>query len=445
MQAISAAGVETTTRNRRLLWLLLFVPVVMSLLGVWVLDHAKANKPLFSMTNLVGPTTQSLLAGNGLMVCTEDMGTRGNPICFHAARMPMTAMVVGLGMRLFGDHYLRVAWFKALLFLLPIELCLYLVWRRLLRLRWRTVLVAVLLLAPFAMTAFLADVTNILVDEGYSYSFLAVAVALLFFGWQLKPAMSGLNRALLFGVAVDGLYLAKSGMLPAAAVLLVAFLLVERRSGLRWLVVVLVAAAPVGWALHQHHASGRYSPGTSLDGINLHKGNNAGFLEHYPPPHGDSMDWYDFELNRGLHFGDEWSFNDYHQKAALDYLRTHPRETLEGDVRKVHILFFSLEKYGSTASYGVRKLIEDAGIVMFRLILWAAIASAIYLLFWRNDSTDRSLRLDAGIFLAVVAACVLPYIAGFAYTRHVSILIYPAALFCCRVLCERGGTYTTKE
>jgi hypothetical protein len=445
MQAISAAGVETTTRNRRLLWLLLFVPVVMSLLGVWVLDHAKANKPLFSMTNLVGPTTQSLLAGNGLMVCTEDMGTRGNPICFHAARMPMTAMVVGLGMRLFGDHYLRVAWFKALLFLLPIELCLYLVWRRLLRLRWRTVLVAVLLLAPFAMTAFLADVTNILVDEGYSYSFLAVAVALLFFGWQLKPAMSGLNRALLFGVAVDGLYLAKSGMLPAVAVLLVAFLLVERRSGLRWLVVVLVAAAPVGWALHQHHASGRYSPGTSLDGINLHKGNNAGFLEHYPPPHGDSMDWYDFELNRGLHFGDEWSFNDYHQKAALDYLRTHPRETLEGDVRKVHILFFSLEKYGSTASYGVRKLIEDAGIVMFRLILWAAIASAIYLLFWRSDSTDRSLRLDAGIFLAVVAACVLPYIAGFAYTRHVSILIYPAALFCCRVLCERGGTYTTKE
>ena len=32
-----------------------------------------------------------------------------------------------------------------------------------------------LLLAPFAITAFLADVTNILVDEGYLYSFLAAA------------------------------------------------------------------------------------------------------------------------------------------------------------------------------------------------------------------------------------------------------------------------------
>src|SRR5580692_10622823 len=209
MQAISAAGMETTTQDRRLLWLLLLVPVVMSLAGVWVLDHSKTNKPLFSMTNLVGPTTQSLLAGNGLTVCTEDMGTRGNPICFHTARMPMTAMVVGLGMRLFGDHYLRVACFKTLLFLVPIELSLYLVWRHLPRLRWRKVLVVVLLLAPLAMTAFLADVTNILVDEGYSYSFLAIAVALLFFARQ-SSATNDLSRALLFGVVVDGLYLAKS-------------------------------------------------------------------------------------------------------------------------------------------------------------------------------------------------------------------------------------------
>ena len=87
----------------------------MALSGVWILDHTKANKPLFSMTNLVGPTTRSLLAGEGLTACTEDMGTGGNPICFHAARMPMSALVVALGMRLFGDHYLRVACFKTLL------------------------------------------------------------------------------------------------------------------------------------------------------------------------------------------------------------------------------------------------------------------------------------------------------------------------------------------
>jgi hypothetical protein len=364
------------------------------------------------------------------------MGTRGNPICFHAARMPMSALVVALGMRLFGDHYLRVACFKTLLLLLPVGVCIYLVWRCRPRSGGRRLLVVVLLLTPFAMTAFLADVTNILVDEGYLYSFLAVAVALLFFDVQTRLTMGGWSRAVLFAAAVDGLYLSKSGTLPVVVVLTVSFLMVERRAGLRWLVVTLVAAAPLGWAVHQHHASGRYSVGTSFDGINLHKGNNAGFLKHYPPPRGDSMDWYDFELNRGLHFGDEWSFNDYHQRAALGYLRAHPRETLEGDVRKLNVLFFSVEKYGGTASHGITRMIEDAGMLAFRLLLWTAILCAIYLLFRTRDPNRRSLRVASGVFLAVVAACALPFLAGFAYTRHVSILIYPAALFCCRVLCE---------
>src|SRR5258705_7868658 len=352
MPEIFAAVPNRTTQDRRLLWLLLFLPVIMALSGVWILDHAKANKPLFSMTNLVGPTTRSLLAGEGLTACTEDMGTRGNPICFHAARMPMSALVVALGMRLFGDHYLRVACFKTLLLLLPVGLCIYLVWRCLPRSAGRRLLVVLLLLVPFAMTAFLADVNNILVDEGYLYSFLAVAVALLLFDVQARTMMSDWSRAVLFAVAVDGIYLSKSGALPVVLVLTAGFLVVERRATLRWLVVVLVAVAPLGWAVHQHHASGRYSVGTSFDGINLHKGNNAGFLEHYPPPHGDSMDWYDFELNRGLQFGDEWSFNDYHQRAALDYLLAHPRETLKGDWRKLNVLFFSVEKYGGTASHG---------------------------------------------------------------------------------------------
>jgi hypothetical protein len=441
MPEIFAVSTTRTTQNRGLLWLLFFVPVMMSLSGVWILDHSKPNKPLFSMTNLVGPTTRSLLAGEGLTACTEDMGTRGNPICFHAARMPMSALVVALGMRLFGDHYLRVACFKTLLLLLPLGACIYLVWRCLPRSAGRSLFVVLLLLAPFAMTAFLADVTNILVDEGYLYSFLAVAVALVFFDVQARTMMGAWSRAIVFALAVDGIYLSKSGALPVVIVLTAGFLLVERQAGLRWLVIMLVAAAPLGWAVHQHHASGRYSVGTSFDGINLHKGNNAGFLENYPPPHGDSMDWYDFELNRGLHFGDEWSFNDYHQKAALDYLRAHPRETLEGDVRKVNVLFFSVEKYGGTASHGVTRVIEEAGMVAFRLVLWTAILCAIYLLFCTRGVERRPLRVAAGVFLAVVAACALPFVAGFAYTRHISVLIYPSALFLCRVLCGPDRSY----
>jgi len=426
------------------LWVLLTIPLLISLAAVWILDQAKAERSLFSVTNQVGPTTRSLLAGDGMMVCTEDMGTRGNPICFHAARMPATAVVVAAGIWLFGDHYLWVACFKTVLLLLPVEFAIYLVWQLLPCSRVRRMLVVLLLLVPFAITAFLADVSNLLVDEGSSYSFLAVALAILFFDGRKFDVGRGWGRAALFAVALDGLYLSKSGMQLVVMVLLAAYLVLKRQTRLRWVVTLLVAAAPIGWAVHQHHASGRYSVGTSFDGLNLHKGNNAGFLQNYPPRHGDSLDWYDFELSRGHYFSDEWSFNDYHRRAAVEYLAHHPRETLVGDLRKGKILFFSLEKYGSTASHGVRRLIEDAGMVVFRLVFWAAIGSAFFLLFRRGSNEDRSLRLASETFLAVVAACSLPYLVGFAYTRHVSVLIYPSVLFCCRVLCAPEWDYNRR-
>jgi hypothetical protein len=356
--------------------------------------------------------------------------------------MPATALVVASGIRLLGDRYLPVVCFKTILLLLPVQFALYLAWRRLPQPPGRRALAVLLLLVPFVIPAFMADITNLQVDEGFSYSFLAMAAAILFFdlvggrGAAGTAKLSGVLRAVLFALALDGLYLSKSGMLLAVLVLLAGFLALERQTRLRWLVLLLVAAAPLGWALHQHHASGRYSLGTSFDGLNLHKGNNAGFLRNYPPAHGDSIDSYDFELNRGVAFPDEWSFNDYHLQAALEYLRTHPRETLSGDLRKGKIVFFALEKHGSTASYGARRLIEIAGMFVFRLIFWIATASSIFLLVRHRPAADRSLRVAAAAFLALVAASTLPFLAGFAYTRHVSILIYPSALFCCRLVCE---------
>ncbi len=428
-----------TVQKTRTLWLLLIVPLIFSLTALWGLDHAKAHKPIFSMTNMVGPEVQSLLEGRGLTVCTEDMGTRNNPICFHAARMPMTAWVVSLGMRLLGNRYLWVGCFKTLVFLLPLDFAIYLAWKNLPGSRNRSWLAILLLLVPFAMTPFLADITNTLVEEGYTYSFLALAVALLFFGWQSSRATPGTNHTLLsltFAVSLAALYLSKSGMLPLVIMLIVGFLLTEKRAALRALVVLLVAAAPIGWALYQHHASGRFSVGTSFDGINLHKGNNVGFLQHYPPARGDSMDWYDFELNRGLYFADEWTFNDHHQHAAIDYVLSHPHETIEADLRKLYVIFFAVEKYGGTASFGVTRALEDLGLVVFRLMLWFAITYALYKLTRARQPQQKSLRMASAIFLTVAAAATLPFLAGFAYTRHISILIYPTALFCCRVLCE---------
>ena len=420
-----------------LLFLLVGITLAFSVATLWIMTRSSRSADLFAMTNFVGPTTQSMLAGGGLTVCTDEMGTPGNPICFHAARMPMASLVVGLGIRLFGDHPLPVDLLKTLLLLVPLELAICLAWLRRPRSPARQLTYALLLLLPFAMVPFIADVINMQVEEGYSYSMLALAVAVLFFA--IRPGKGGnIAGAIIFALALDGLYLAKSSMAPAVLVLVVGYFLLEGRFAARAIVLALAIAAPAGWALHQHHASGRYSIGTSLDGINLHKSNNPAFLDRYPPPPGDTLDRYDSELNRGQHFSDEWSFNDFHQYAAVAYLRSHPRETLVGDVRKFDVLFVSIRKYGSAEPSGLMAKAETAGLLVFRLLLWTAIAGAFYWVFLpaRGRPDARLLRLTGAIFLMVVAACALPYLAGFAYTRHASILIYPSALMCCRMLTE---------
>ncbi|MDR3572621.1 MAG: hypothetical protein P4L50_02055 [Anaerolineaceae bacterium] len=275
------------------------------------------------------------------------------------------------------------------------------------------------------MPGFLGDVVNLQVEEGYTYSFLALATAIILF---LPNAEKRRTVWLVcFALSVDGLYFAKSSMILAAAVLLLALWLSLRRVGDIIMVTALVAAAPLTWGLVQYHASGHFSLGTSLDGINLHKGNNGAFMNRYPPKPGTTLDVFDSELNRGLHFNDEWSFDAFHKQAAVAYIRTHPMETLSADARKAGVFFLSLTKYGSGASHGLTRVLDSTGMAIFRFLLWCSLAISFY-----SVVSGKGVgRVNGGFFIVLVVACGLPYVLGFAYTRHAVVLFYPAVLLCC--------------
>ena len=345
----------------------------------------------------------------------------------------MASLVVATGVRLLGMNALRVNLFKMLLLLVPVEVAMALAWRRTPRGMGASLTSAGLLLAPFLVISFLADVANMQVEEGYSYSLLALSLAILLFQLNRRNRQP-LLWGTIFAVSTAGIYLAKSSMIPVVAVLVVSFLWLERRLAPRVLVVVLVLSAPLGWATYQQYASGRFSIGTSIDGINLHKSNSPEFLALYPPAPGQTLDGHDQDLNRGLSFRDEWTFNEYHQKTAIAFLKSHPVETLQGDERKLWVMFVSLRKVGSSESTGRLLLAETAGLVLFRLVLWVAIAGSIFVLVRGQRVCGGSLQVYGLVFLAVVCAVALPYLLGFAYTRHVSVLICPAALMCCRLL-----------
>jgi hypothetical protein len=454
-----ARSTEVSTRRPFPSYIKLFagifiLTVVFSVLSVFLLDRDMLHRSLFDLTNFTGPTTRSLLSGGGLSFCSDSRDFGDAPICFHAARMPVASITVAAGVLLFGDSFLHVSIFKIVLLLLPLEFAIFLVCRRLPPSPTRRIACALLLVAPFAMTIFIANVVNLQVEEDYAYSLLACAFALLLFGpFAFKDAgtqsplgsasgQSHLGRShlaymIFFALIVDALFLSKSSMSPAVVVLTAAFFLQQRRAAARFLLLIMVAAAPIGWALYLHHVSGRYTLGTSLDGLNLHKGNGSIFLEHYPPQPLTSLDDYDPQLNRGLHPANEWIYNDYHLHAAIAYIRTHPLETLQGEWRKFRLLYVSLTKYGSSRSLGLRLLVEKSGLLLFRLIFWTAIGYSVLAFF---SPPLRVLRVPAAIYLGLVAACALPYLIGFGYTRHASILIYPACLMWCRILCSDTST-----
>ena len=418
-------------KGQRLFFVLLLVSFLISLLAVVQFDRSSARQSLLDLTNLVGPTTASLLQGHGMTACTVLLGTPGDPICFHGGRMPVPTLVVAGGIRLLGDRFVPVAVLKTLLLLLPLEGAIYVTCMGA-QLRRREWVIGLFLLTPFGITAFLANVVNLQVEEGYTYSFMALLTALVLFrnGRETWLRSNGLGEAVVFGIAVCGLYLSKSSMAPAAAVLTMAYLLRVRRTEARVIAAALALAAPFGWAVHQHHATGRFSLGTSIDGLNLRKGNDPGFLDRYPPAPGETLDGYDTVLNEGRHFNDEWSFDDFHRYAAIAYIGEHPELTARGDVRKLEMIFVSVRKYGSGASHGAMLAIELLGMAVFRLLFWAAIvASAAGLV-----SRWRDLRWEGAFFLLLLGAVALPYVIGFAYTRHVSVLIYPSVLMCCRAL-----------
>lgn len=83
--------------------------------------------------------------------------------------MPLPTLVVAFGVWLMGDHFVSVGLLKTALLLLPVEGAIFLACLRLApEGMWRRWITGVLLLAPFGMSAFLADVVNLQVEEGYS-------------------------------------------------------------------------------------------------------------------------------------------------------------------------------------------------------------------------------------------------------------------------------------
>jgi hypothetical protein len=397
----------------------------MSLVAAVIWSRPERRSSIYDLAYLVGPAVRSLHDGQGLAAPETDRAFATGHVIFRAARMPLTEWVLAGTISLTGDHYLIVDVIKTLVLLIPILVCIFLCTRAARSVEGfrKRAAVYLLLVLPFFIPLWLGNTIRMQQEEGYSYSFLALLIAILYFSSHVEDAK--LYWTGVFCVCLACLYLAKSSMLLAVCFLALCQLFKMPTKTSRIMVLLTVVLVPMGWGAYTKHASGRFTLGTSLDGLNLYKGNNDKFLERYPPAEeGQSLDPYDKELTPAFFCKDEWDCDSYHQRAAIAYVRHHPWETVVGAWRKFDVFALSLKTYGSEVPGKRARIVFRLGLFVARVLLWSGIITSILLCF----STTGQMRWMSVIFLGTTLAIMTPYIVGFALTRHFSILLYPAAL-----------------
>lgn len=394
---------------------------------------------LLQSANLLGPAAQGILQGKGLTICATLPGQ--THLCESSARMPLAPLAIAALYAAFHQHVLAAALVKSFAFFLPVLAAFWLAWSSTgPRLRTLALFTLAVLLLPT-----LDNIGNLSVEEGYLYGWLALAVTILLFPRQLA-----LRPRLLTAIAFVSLtltYLTKSSTLLLAATLALALAvwLVRslRRPRLAAALLLAFACVPLLWGLYQRHAGGRFTVGTSLDGLNLYKGNNPSILAIYPPPLHTSLDPYDALIFSSIHATTEWTINDQCAAAARAWIFSHPAATLRVDLRKAWLFFLSIGRYGAGVAYP--RPIEAAftlDMLLFRLMLLSAIALSLTRLLRRTPqpasragvdaAQSKEDRFAAAVFLLTCATLAAPYIVGFALTRHATVLILPAAACLCR-------------
>jgi hypothetical protein len=397
------------------------------------LSHKHDRIPsVFQLSNFNGPAARSVRDRHDLFFETDGLGTPGNPIKFWGGRMPLPPTVIAALVATTGtESPVVIGLVKTFIFILPLWISLIIIWRT--HENLNPLALFLFGTIPVCMTPVLADVSNMQVEEGYAYSLIAlcftiVSAALLIDREAQRKSSKSIIGDVLFGVLVCLIYLTKSSLLPLCICLCMGYaVLPNLRTASRCVPILVLGATLLSWGVYQLSHSGQFSFGTSVDGMNLHKGNNPYFLQLYPPVPGTNLDSSDWQLNIGKTFSSEWEFNAYHKREALQFISSHPEDTLRGLGRKTYEFFLSTEKIGSTRATGLTEYWELTSLVLFRVcnLFGLAIAAGFVL----RNRISREFRIFSGFYILTCLAAALPYLIGFAYTRHTSILIIPSWLY----------------
>jgi hypothetical protein len=414
----------------KLLPLIAVIVIAAYCMGVHLVANVSLDGvSIFRLSNLVGPAAHSLVSRGDMAVDLKSMGYEGTEIIARCARMPVAPALIALFYKLSGiENLYDLAFIKIALLLAPVFFVLKIVSEN--THPKNRISSWALLLIPFFSTAVLSNAVSMQVEEGYAYSLIALAFTLMLVRYRRASSLN--LQAIALSFVLSTIFLTKSSYLPFCLLMAAAYAWPRSGTIARFTPLFTVCLICVSWGSYQKYECGEFHLGTSLDGINLHKGNNPKFLMRYPPPPGSNLDAFDSELQHGLTFSSEWAFDSYHKEQAINYIKENQVDTIKGFVLKFSQFFFAIEKIGSSQSAGLRLWWELISLSVFRVFNTAALTLAIVLC--AGNGTNKTERYAATIYILLCLSISLPYLIGFSYTRHASVLFMPTTIFLCHTL-----------
>jgi hypothetical protein len=260
-----------------------------------------------------------------------------------------------------------------------------------------------------------------------------------------------ISRLHIVGIALAILVLTKSTLAPFSTAVALLVTGRARFAQMTLIPVMYVALALCSWSLWSYMTTGHWTHVlniSSYDGINFYKGNNPYVITLYPRYHLDALDSTGVTVPPKDISSAEWMIAEYFKSQATNYLLQDPVNTLRLLAYKAYTVFlsfvppasvyilppFSLEELLKQAraptSWGMKDVILSALLAGEKLLLLASIFVALRTIFEsKNKSSENAYKYSAFIFLVFLTILVTPFVIGFAYTNHMSVLYGLAWLY----------------
>lgn len=363
--------------------------------------------------------------------------------CTFASRMPLLPYFFAGAEKLVGDSLLRIAVAKTILLDLP--LLFYVA--RFVALIGADRGVAAILIAVFAGPQLMLHSFSPYYEEGFIIPLLGILFIIQFaYALGREAALPPAARLPAYIAVSAALYLLKSTLLIVLAWNLL-FLLGFVRLGAarKMMAVAALCAAPLLWGAVVDHVTGRFTLSTSIDGLNLLRGNNPAALALYPrytvdhtvgdgvvETDGADVPQFDpatidprFAANP---WRSEWEIDDAYRDVALRWMSGHVGDVLRLTARRLWVFFVEIRNTpivpGAPKPAGPILAIGMVWMAAMRLVMWGAIVAALAGL--RRAGPERSIAIG---FLGLLTAYAAPFIIAYAMERHVVPILLPCALY----------------